>query len=690
MFWITFPLCIWAQSNPYKEITLSFLQRLQQYHFAPLPVNDEFSEKLFQSFLNTLDPKRLYFCKEDYLSLSAYSSSLDDELKQKSWNFIPYLTALYKNRLEESKKIIKEVLEEPFTFTSTDKYEPPSADTLIFPTKEQLNIQWKIWLTYQALHVLFSQYAGSHADSMKSDKELLALEKEVKKKVENIETKCIDRILNHPDGYENYVFNLFLQNIASLQDPHTIFFSKSQYERFEKELSTEQYSLGLELEEDEYGNVFVSRVTPGGPAWKSSQIHRGDRIISVSWVDKSTPTNVSEGLNEIINVINLYKEGKLNVVLAKPNGQQLHVQLQKQLMDKEENIVKSYVLKGEKKIGYISLPGFYTDWEEPPGNIIRKGCANDVAKEIVKLRAENIEGLILDLRNNGGGSVLEGLNLAGIFIDEGPIYITQEKNTRPIVVKDINRGSIYDGPLLVMINGMSASASEIVAAALQDYNRAILVGSTTYGKATAQIMTPVFSTPYGSSDALAGILKITNQRLYRITAKSNQIIGVSPHIFLPERLPPKEYKEKKYSNAYTHTSIDKKVLFFPHDSLPIQFLAQKSQSRILHHPYFKTINEVNRLMEHLNANEPNDAIPLQLNYFRTRYREWHKWNASLMSTQRLNNPPYQISLNQHDLKQQSIQKHGYDFALANMDNLQKDAYIHECYFILSDYIDVKK
>jgi carboxyl-terminal processing protease len=261
---------------------------------------------------------------------------------------------------------------------------------LFFPAS-LLKKHWEKWLRYQVLHIMFGPHTAINDDSMKSDKELIALENEIKQKVLKLEQRYIKRITEHRSGYEEYIANVFFNTLAAMYDPHTSFFSKNSYEQFKDMLSSEIYSFGIALEEDDYGNVYVVKVTPGGAAWKSSLIHINDVIKGLRWEGNEYIDMSNAGKQDIEYIMNLSNEGKLEFTLRKINGTEYSVWLQKEKIDNEENIVKSYVLSGEKKIGYISLPGFYTEWDNYNGN----GCANDVAKEIVKLKEENIEGLII-------------------------------------------------------------------------------------------------------------------------------------------------------------------------------------------------------------------------------------------------------------------------------------------------------
>ena len=273
----------------------------------------------------------------------------------------------------------------------------------------------------------------------------------------------------------------------------------------------------------------------------------------------------------------------------------------------DENKVKSYILKGDKKVGYILLPGFYTDMLDP---LSSQGCANDVAKEILKLKEDGIDGLILDIRNNGGGSMDEVLDLAGIFIDEGTFLLTKEKEGAAHIIKDRNRGLVYDGPLVLIVNAGSASASEVLSGIIQDYHRGIIVGGPTFGKATAQVILPLDTTVDLSifNDDLStkdGFLKLTVKKIFRLNCKSYQKTGIIPDVILPEVFSGLEFRESSYKNSLTPDSVNKKVLFNPLPQLPLNVFSDKSKERTAKDERFIEIIQLN---DSLKRSEKNNMI----------------------------------------------------------------------------------
>lgn len=275
----------------------------------------------------------------------------------------------------------------------------------------------------------------------------------------------------------------------------------------------------------------------------------------------------------------------------------------------DEERVKSFILKGSNTIGYIYLPAFYEDWEANNDGL--NGCANDVGREIIKLKKENINGLILDMRYNGGGSVSEAAELTGIFIDAGPVAQEKSRGARVNTIKDMDRGTIYDGPLVILVNGYSASATELMAGALQDYNRAIIIGSPTYGKATMQVVLPMDTTvtPENFSQIQTDdYLKITISKLYRITGATAQFKGVQPDIVVPDILDAYITKEANEPFAIRPTVISANKYYTPYPALPVRQISASVQGEIDTSKYF---NAVKRFIAY--ANQKKDAKDISLN-----------------------------------------------------------------------------
>jgi carboxyl-terminal processing protease len=361
------------------------------------------------------------------------------------------------------------------------------------------------------------------------------------------------------------------------------------------------------------------------------------------------------------------------------------VVLRKEMMDAEENVVKSFILRGQRKIGYISLPGFYTTWGEAEGS----RCATDVAREIVKLKKENIEGLILDLRFNGGGSLQEAVSMAGIFIDAGPVGIIKGKNGDAITIKDINRGTVYDGPLVLLVNGMSASASEFLAAALQDHQRAVVIGSVTYGKASAQNLHPL--DPHHPNTEVTdkfkpgtGYVSVTLEKIYRITGKTAQRSGVIPHIVLPDIYDSLKFREAFMPLALPYDSIFKKTYYQPGLLLPVNELNFKSQTRMAANADFERVKQVASFLANLNDNKP---VSLAYADFK-KYYDHQAQLAEVLTVPQAFIPSFTVAHHQFEMQRMQRDKFTDDFNKAWEKKLREDISLDEAFHIICDYVTI--
>ncbi|MCU0353794.1 MAG: carboxy terminal-processing peptidase, partial [Cytophagales bacterium] len=596
-FFFLFPTVVYAQRPvSWQEQAIALRKLLETKHYSPQAVDDRFSAQLLARFLKTLDPSGLYFTAADGKQLTAFQTQLDDELRGNGWKFLPLATGLYQKRLSQAEQTVAALTKSPFVFSAAETIDFGRFDTdsLTFVATEAEQTQrWGKWLKFRTLADMTATQPDLPNSSL--DK-LTAREPAARAKVRTIEQRNLRRLLNHPAGFEALVAGFFLNAIGECFDPHTRYFSNNGREDFQAALSTETLSVGIDLDEDDDGNVVIAHLVPGGPAWQSNELHKGDVLTQLKRPGQNAVDLAGAEADEVAEMLAASKTDKLELTVRKADGLEKTVSLVPAKIRADENIVKSYILKGDLKIGYISLPGFYTEWEDFEAGL---GCANDVAKEIVKLKQANVEGLILDIRYNGGGSLREGLALAGIFIDEGPLALMQETGGKPVLMKDMNRGTLYDGPMAVMVNGHSASASELLAGTLQDYNRAVIVGSTTYGKATGQQVLPidpaVNAAAPGHSKVKSdwGFAKVTLSKLYRVTGKSAQRQGVVPHVAQPDVFETLGQRESNQPTALPADSVNKKVVFAALKPLPVADLNQRSQARMSADESFRAVRQWN-------------------------------------------------------------------------------------------------
>jgi len=565
----------------------------EKFHVQPKAVNKELSANWFDDLTKQLDDDKIFFTQEDMIKLQAFRLQLDNEVLNKKTGFLQLLVSIYQQRLKQADTMIDNICNQPFRFNINEKLTVTEDTT--FPsniTTQRIKLYKHLKAaTLSALLELDEDLTSTKPEQ--KNKTIDSLEIVIRKKNKTIYKRSIKRMLQVPGGLEQSVCTAYCQSLATCFDPHTDFFPLTEKENFESHLGKASMQFGFKLDEDEDGEVVIDNLKPGSPAFKSGEMNKGDKIQTVQWEGKE-PIEVSDAspaeLSEILSADN---HEKLNITIKKADGTIRHVSLMKEKAEPgdDDNRVKSFLLKGKKTIGYISLPAFYTDWESDGKGV--NGCADDVAKEIIKLEKEKIVGLILDVRYNGGGSMQEAVDLAGIFIDAGPVAQIKTRDAKVYTLKDINRGTIYDGPLILMVNGYSASASEMVAGTLQDYNRALIVGSPTYGKATAQIVLPLDTTIDLDKDfknkQADCYIKLTVEKLYRINGSSAQATGVQPDILLQDLLEADPHREVNTPLSFPPSSIAPNKYYKANAALPIAALQAFAKTQTDTSVYFKTL-----------------------------------------------------------------------------------------------------
>ena len=663
-----------------KNEALQLKKLILQHHFDPKPVDDHFSAKVFDHVLNALDPEKLYFTQQDITALSAFKYKIDDDLTGTTWNFLPAITERYKQSLLRSEAIITRYTKVPFDLSKNELF---ISDTAWAENDVASAALWHKNLKYETLDELIQ--LQKRTPEIKDSEFLTKKEPDARQRVQRNSLRMIHRTLNHASGYENHVATQFLQSVGLAFDPHSSYLSLAQMENFLASLSTEGYYFGISVDENERGEIIITQLTPGGPAWKSGEVHAGDVIEQIRWEGSEWIEVDGMTQDEFDNLLQESIRNSIEFTLKETGGIEKTVRLRKEKMSAEENRVKSFLLEGEKRIGYVSLPGFYTDWGDEEGS----RCANDVAKEILKLKKENIDGLVLDVRYNRGGSLKEAVAMAGIFIDAGPMGVLKVKGGTPQSEKDVNRGTVYDGPLVLMVNGLSASASEFLAAALQDYHRGIIVGSRTYGKATGQ---EVFSLEPDEKKASAsaaeklgwGYTTITTLKIYRVTGKTAQKRGVTPDIMLPDLYDFIEFREENLDDALTSDSISRKIYYTPLGQLPVCELKEKSQVRIAKNDAFQTTIQCSKALSGLVTEL--DSVSLNWADYKKMITEEGQQFKSLKEVTEI--PTKAFKVNNHVFDRERMDRDEYIRQVNEVwaKNLARDISLEEAFFIICDYI----
>lgn len=571
-----------VQSPLQKAVNNAFMvsRMAEKFHVQPKPLDDAFSASMFALLLDKLDDEKIYFTQQDIATLSKYQFQLDDVVKAKQVSFLQMLATLYKQRIQQVDTMVENICKQPFNVTIKEQL------TVAEDTNYASNTATQRLKIYKLMKLAVVQNIASYLVNAKptfnQKKFTDSIEPVLRHKVQTAVKRPIKKLLLHPNDIDIEIGNSYCEAIAECYDPHTEFFSQDAKADFESELGKKPSRFGFALNED--GKAIISDLAPGSSAYKSGLLNKGDKITGVQW-EGQEKVDVSDKDAAMVNdLFDNHSQDKMTLTVKKADGSTRQVTLQRQVIDngEEDDKVKSFILKGEKSIGYISLPAFYEDWEEKGNGA--KGCANDVAKEILKLKKENIQGLIIDVRYNGGGSLQEAVDLAGIFIDAGPVAQIKDKAGKVYTLKDMNRGTIFDGPLAIMVNGYSASASEMLAGTLQDYNRAVIVGGPTFGKATAQSVLPMDTTinieESNRNNRADNYIKLTMDRLYRINGTTAQATGVIPDIVLPDVLSARAKREADEKQALIVQPIDANKYYKPNAPLNIAALKAAAAAEV--------------------------------------------------------------------------------------------------------------
>lgn len=528
--------------DKYDQTLHTLAKVIQQGHYSPRPFNDELSIEIYNEFIKRMDSEKNIFLQSDIAGFEKYKTILDDELNGQTVNFFYEVLARYKERVTELSLEFPSWFEKPFVFSSVQEewYNPGKT----YPSSlAERSRAWTGKIKYQVLEKyvdLKEIREQATADSIKSRTDGV-LEQEARNLALQATKKRMDQYVHQ--NTDDEFFSLYLNSIVNLMDPHTDYFLPVEKRTWDENISGKFYGIGAQIGE-ENGYLKIAAVTAGGPAWRSGEVEAGDFILKVGQGDEKPVDVAGFSTTDGVKLIRGADKSVVSLTLKKMDGTIRVLKLIREELKLEETFARSNVLNIQnKKIGIINLPKFYTSFGDQNG----RSCSEDVAKELERLKNSQVDGIIIDLRGNGGGSLQEVVNMAGLFIAQGPVVQVKSRSGRPGVYMDRDNKVVYDGPLFVMVNEFSASASEIFAAAIQDYRRGIIIGSDTYGKGTVQRPFNLNAGQSGSFDL--GSVHITMQKYYRINGESVQLKGVEPDIRLKGYYENYKVKEKDQSTA---------------------------------------------------------------------------------------------------------------------------------------------
>ncbi|MFT4153512.1 carboxy terminal-processing peptidase [Parafilimonas sp.] len=652
---------------------------LEQKHYAPKPIDDKFSKQVFTKYLEALNPDKNIFLQPDVDYLKKYELTLDDEIKGAPLQFYTDAATIYLKRMDEVVGLCKEILSKPFDFTAKEEINLDD-EKARYPADTAARKEfWRKRLKYLTLDQytdLLQQRNNKTKDTAIANKTDIQLEQLARTKVQTVLDRSFNRQKMIFNGQEQ--FNTYVNVITDLMDPHTEYFPPVESRSFEEDLSGRFYGIGAQLKDDD-GAIKIATLITGSPAWKSGKVQVNDEIIKVGQ-GKEEPVDVrGYAVTDAVKLIRGSKGSEVKITFKKTDGSTEVVSLIRDEIVQDEQFARSAVInQPDGKIGYIFLPEFYADFDRPDGN----RCSQDVANEIIKLKKENVQGIILDLRNNGGGSLPEVVNMVGLFIKSGPVVQVKDRNGKPAILSDNDTSVLYDGPLAVMVNEFSASASEIFAAAIQDYKRGIIVGSDTYGKGTVQRTLPL-GKPLDllSGQTEYGTLKLTFEKFYRINGGSTQLKGVTPDVAMPDPYDYLKLREKDQPTALAWDQLEK-ADFTPFNAgINWNTIETGAKSRIQSNTAFNTLAK-NSLWLKDNADKSYSLNLTEYQKQQTLLKNAVKQDDSLSRlTTPMNIQPVAVDSAKYYSNADSAKGGRY---LQWLKNVQKDVYINETVSIVND------
>lgn len=692
---------------------------LNEGHFNPKDIDDTFSERVFYGYLEQIDPFKRYFYESDIKEFSKYKHELDNQIKAYDISFFNLTHERLLKRQEESKAIYKEVLSQPFDYTIVEDFSTKYENLPYASSKKEMKERWRQQLKFSTIanyDDLISQQENTYSNK-KNVKKLSQIDSEEsyqhdpnqdesifkdtenqngtlkdndasapKKSLEALEKEAREATLKSLDELYEFIddrqrkdwFSVYINAIVEEFDPHTFYFAPEEKDRFDVSMSGNFEGIGARLQK-KMDVITINEIISGGPAWRQNKLEVGDQILKVRQSNEETSVNVvGMRLDDAVKLIKGPKGTDVILTLRKVDGTIEDLRITRDVVVIEETYAKSATVKKEGKMfGVINLPKFYVDFE----NYNNRNAASDIRREIERLKEQGMEGLVIDLRNNGGGSLQTVVDMAGLFIKDGPIVQVKTAGNEREVLYDKDKSIIWDGPLVILVNELSASASEILAAAMQDYKRAIIIGGKqTYGKGTVQNVLDLNRVVRNNTNGDMGALKFTTQKFYRINGGSTQLEGVKSDVVVPDRYSYIDLGEKDHDNPLPWDKIAPVVYNVFENYYDYDITIQKSKERMANNEQLKLIDENAQWVKKIRDKE---TYPLNYDAYRSemrlneeeakRFEKISKYTTNLT----FNSLPYEIKEMEADsiLKQKRERWH---------QSLSKDVYIEEAINVLND------
>ena len=591
------------------------LYSIEKLHYEKVEINDTFSEKLFDEFIKQVDYMKWFLTEKDIKELKDYRKKLDDMLYVSDFSFCRDVFTRLDRNIDEIQGWVDEFLKVPLDCNTEETFESDPDKRRFPPGKEELKAVWEKVTTMNIINRYLEILAEKNMDDegyLSYEDIDFAFDPEIEKEARDKAVHSLEWILGRYDDMDSQErIYLYLNSVIRLLDPHSLYFPPKLKEDFDLEMSGTFEGIGAVLQEAE-GYIKVESIVPGGPSWRTKKLEPEDLILKVAEEGKAPVELINMPLDDAVTLIRGKKGSVVNLTVKKPDGRIMVIPIERDVVIIEESYLKYTILEDResgKRYGYIYLPKFYRDFYNPNG----RNSSDDMKKALIDLQKRGIQGLILDMRDNGGGALEDAINVAGLFIRTGPVVQVKSRTGTPEVDYDRDNDVYYTGPLVVMINTFSASASEIVAGALQDYKRAVIVGTGhSFGKGTVQNIVDIdrVVNPLYASLKPFGAVKVTMQKFYRITGESNQYKGIEPDIKLPGIYDQIEVGERNFENALKWDKV-RPLEYEPWDfySYDVTALREKSHRRVEKNSYFDMIKDEAALIK---KTREESRLPLSL------------------------------------------------------------------------------
>ena len=691
-------------SDPEKDKLLIDLLTfvIERGHYDPAAIDDNLSKGIYKDYIEALDPSKRFFLQSDIDEFSKYETLIDDQIKNKDLSFFDLTYNLYLKRMQESQKYYKEILDKPFDYTVDETINTEYEKLPYAKNTAELKERWRKQIKLSTLSSLTDRIKlqedenngviDEKINDIKDEKlkEKLKAEKDKKKEEKpktlvELEKETRESSLKSLDDYFTFIkeldrndwFGVYVNAIASRFDPHTNYMAPDDKERFDVSISGKFEGIGARLQKKN-DLTEITELISGGPAWRGKELEPGDIILKVAQGSEEPVDVVGMRLDNVVKKIKGPKGTEVRLTVKKVDGTMKVISLIRDMVETEETYAKSSVVeRNGMKYGIIYLPKFYIDFE----NQDSRDAGKDVAIEVERLKAQGVNGIIMDVRDNGGGSLKTAVDITGLFIEQGPVVQIKSAGTKKEVLYDRDPKIQWDGPLVVMVNNFSASASEILAAAIQDYKRGVVIGSKqTYGKGTVQNVIDLNQFVRGNNVGDLGALKTTTQKFYRINGGSTQLEGVTSDVEMPDRYSYIDIGERDLDNAMPWTKIDPASFTIWDKQTNFDRAVQNSKARMAQDEHFQLIEKSARWTK-----ERRDASVYSL--------KLDAFTAEQNSLEEKSKQFKPISDYKNDLVFKPIPQ---DFELMNKDesfkekrerwfeSLSKDIYVEEALNVLDD------